>query len=195
MSAYYGTDARVIASREWADADRILTFFTKEFGRLEAVAKGVRLVKSKLKGHLSLFSHVRIMVIPSRGGSEKVIWRLIDAEEYAEKRVSYKTIPLVQEFIEFMESIVIEREQSDELWGIVERLHKISSSRDMLAAKIHVLRAEGMLPDERELELFFSPRAVDFIRGSDDGSFPATPQERSAFDIGIQHIVRANHVV
>lgn len=195
MSAYYGTDARVIASREWADADRILTFFTKEFGRLEAVAKGVRLVKSKLKGHLSLFSHVRIMVIPSRGSSERIIWRLIDAEEHAEKRVSHKTIQLVQEFIEFMESIVVEREQSDELWGIIERLHEISSPRDMLVAKIHLLRAEGMLPDEGELELFFSPKAVNFIRGGDNDSFPDTPNERSAFDAGIQHIVRANHVV
>jgi len=48
----YKTDAVVLRGRPLGEADRILTLFTSERGKLDAVAKGVRRTKSHLAGRL-----------------------------------------------------------------------------------------------------------------------------------------------
>ncbi len=44
------------------EADRIITLITPDRGKLKVVARGVRRMKSKLAGHLELFSHVDLQV-------------------------------------------------------------------------------------------------------------------------------------
>lgn len=44
------------------EADRIITFITPDKGKIKAVARGVRRMKSKLAGHLELFSHVDLQI-------------------------------------------------------------------------------------------------------------------------------------
>ncbi|MDD5127754.1 MAG: DNA repair protein RecO [Dehalococcoidales bacterium] len=58
----YQTEAIVIKKTKLGEADRILTFYTPHFGKLQAVAKGVCRPKSKMAGHLELltYSHVSL---------------------------------------------------------------------------------------------------------------------------------------
>ena len=42
------TTAITLKSRKWGDADRIVTFYTKEMGKIRAVARGARRMKSRL---------------------------------------------------------------------------------------------------------------------------------------------------
>jgi len=58
----YQTDAVIIKKTKLAEADRILTLYTPDLGKIQAVAKGVRRPKSKMAGHLELltYSHVTL---------------------------------------------------------------------------------------------------------------------------------------
>ena len=42
------TIAITLNSRKWSDADRIVTFYTKERGKVRAIARGARRMKSRL---------------------------------------------------------------------------------------------------------------------------------------------------
>ncbi len=53
----YKTEAIVIKKTKLGEADRILTLYTPELGKIQAVAKGVRRPRSKLAGHLELLTH------------------------------------------------------------------------------------------------------------------------------------------
>ncbi len=59
---YYQTEAVIIKKIKLGEADRILTLYTPGYGKIEAVAKGVRRPKSKMAGHLELltYSHLRL---------------------------------------------------------------------------------------------------------------------------------------
>jgi DNA repair protein RecO (recombination protein O) len=48
----YSTDAVVLRQRKLGEADRIVTLYTANLGKVEAVAKGVRKAKSRLAGHV-----------------------------------------------------------------------------------------------------------------------------------------------
>jgi DNA repair protein RecO (recombination protein O) len=59
----YQTEAIIIKKTKLGEADRILTFYTPGFGKMQAVAKGVRKPKSKMAGHLELLTHSQINLI------------------------------------------------------------------------------------------------------------------------------------
>ena len=57
------TEAIVLSSRPVGEADKIIRFYTKDFGSIAVVAKGVRLEKSKLRSSLDIFMHARISFV------------------------------------------------------------------------------------------------------------------------------------
>lgn len=67
--ALHKTPGVVLRRRALGEADRIVTLFTRKFGKLRAVAKGVRKPKSRLAGHLEPL-HVADFVLWRREGRE-----------------------------------------------------------------------------------------------------------------------------
>ncbi|MBI2957509.1 MAG: DNA repair protein RecO [Chloroflexi bacterium] len=63
----YRAEAIVLRRTELGEADRVVTFFTAEYGKLKAVAKGVRKPKSKLAGLVELFTHSTLQIARGRG--------------------------------------------------------------------------------------------------------------------------------
>ena len=53
----YQTEAVIIKKVKLGEADRILTFYTPQLGKIQGIARGVRRPKSKLAGHLELFTY------------------------------------------------------------------------------------------------------------------------------------------
>ncbi|HSW58918.1 MAG TPA: DNA repair protein RecO [Dehalococcoidales bacterium] len=62
----YTTDAVIIRKTKLGEADRILTLYTPEYGKIDAVAKGVRKPKSKMAGHLELLTYSRLNLARGR---------------------------------------------------------------------------------------------------------------------------------
>jgi len=60
--AVYKADAIVIRSREYGEADRLITLFSREKGKIEALAKGVRKPKSTQRGGTQLFTYADFML-------------------------------------------------------------------------------------------------------------------------------------
>ena len=64
---FFTTEALVIGSMRYGEADRIVTLYTKVRGRLGAIAKGVRRTKSKVGGRLEPFSLVQASLHTGHG--------------------------------------------------------------------------------------------------------------------------------
>lgn len=62
----YQTEAIVIKKTKLREADRILTLYTPDMGKIQAVAKGVRRTKSKMAGHLEMLTHSQISLARGR---------------------------------------------------------------------------------------------------------------------------------
>ena len=60
-SSTYKADGVVLSRRDLGDADRIVTLFTREFGRRRLVARGSRRPTSQLAPHIELFTRVRLV--------------------------------------------------------------------------------------------------------------------------------------
>jgi DNA repair protein RecO (recombination protein O) len=63
----YKTEAVVLRSMRFSEADRILHLYTSERGRIGAIAKGVRKTKSRFGARLEPLSHVELMLHEGSG--------------------------------------------------------------------------------------------------------------------------------
>jgi DNA repair protein RecO (recombination protein O) len=61
------TQAVVLRSIRYGEADRILHLYTPDHGRLGAIAKGARRPRSRFGARLEPFGHVELMLHPGRG--------------------------------------------------------------------------------------------------------------------------------
>jgi len=62
----YKTEAIVLRQRKLGEADKIVTLYTPNYGKLEAVAKGVRRPRSRLAGHLEVLTYTSAMLAQGR---------------------------------------------------------------------------------------------------------------------------------
>ncbi len=63
----YKTQGIVIRKNNLNDLDRLLTIYTKDYGKILVKAKSVRKNQAKLKGHLELFLLTHLMIAPGKG--------------------------------------------------------------------------------------------------------------------------------
>ena len=54
----FKVEAIVLKTDDFGDANRVVTLFTKEFGKLEANAYGCRRSRSPLSGAMQMFNHI-----------------------------------------------------------------------------------------------------------------------------------------
>jgi DNA repair protein RecO (recombination protein O) len=62
----YQTEAVIIKRINLGEADRILTLYTPDYGKLKAVAKGTRRTKSKMGGHVELLTQSLLLLARGR---------------------------------------------------------------------------------------------------------------------------------
>jgi len=79
----YKTEGIILRRRNIGEADSIFTVYSKEFGKFDAVARGVRKARSHMRGHLEPLTRSRLMV--ARG-------RTLDVFTQAETVAPYRAI-------------------------------------------------------------------------------------------------------
>jgi DNA repair protein RecO (recombination protein O) len=67
VSAPFKTEAVVLRSIRYGEADRILHLYSRDHGRIGAIAKGARRVKSRLGGRLEPLARVNLVLRQGRG--------------------------------------------------------------------------------------------------------------------------------
>lgn len=79
----FRAEAVVIKSRDFGEADRIITYYNDQFGKREAVAKGARRPRSRLAGATQVFSHVSFLLFSGKN---------LDTVSQAEIRESFRPL-------------------------------------------------------------------------------------------------------
>lgn len=80
----YKTRGIVLRHRKLGDTDEILTLYTANLGKLDAVAKGVRKAKSRLAGHVQPLTHATFLL--AKGKSLDVVTQAETTEPFQEIR-------------------------------------------------------------------------------------------------------------
>src|SRR5213596_2817892 len=86
----YKTEAVVLRSFRFGEADRVLHLYTLERGRLGAVAKGIRKTKSRFGARLEPLSHVELMLHQGSGELQTVTGVELVRSHHATREEQYR---------------------------------------------------------------------------------------------------------
>jgi DNA repair protein RecO (recombination protein O) len=146
------TAALVVTSMRFKEADRILTLYTLERGRLSAIARGLRRTRSKLGGRLEPFSLVQVGLYPGRS-----MYTLTEAETIRSFQPVRESLFRMEEGAKLFEAVrrlFPEEEKNQAAFNLLVRAVgalAVSADRQeaaiiVLAARLKLLLAQGYLP-------------------------------------------------
>ena len=67
------TDALVIRLADWSESSRVVTLFTRDFGKISALAKGAKRLRSSFEAGLDLLSESRIVFLRKSSSSLDIL--------------------------------------------------------------------------------------------------------------------------
>lgn len=62
----FKTEAIVIKERDLGEADKLFTLYTKDFGKIEVLGKGIRKIKAKLRGGLQILNYISLEFVEGK---------------------------------------------------------------------------------------------------------------------------------
>ena len=116
------------------EADKILTIFTREYGKLSAVAKGARKPSSRISGATELFVNARFLM--AKGRSLDVVSQCEIIESYPALRLDLDRLARATYICELLDRMTLDRDES-----ACENLH------DLTAGALHLLQRTETYPD------------------------------------------------
>ena len=120
MGRTYKTEAVVLRSIRYSEADRILHLYTADRGRVGAIAKGVRRTKSRFGGRLEPLSHVELLLYAGSGELHTVTGVDLVRSHHAAREDSYRlAVGLVG--AEAMLRLFTEQEANERAFGALTR--------------------------------------------------------------------------
>ncbi|OGZ19216.1 MAG: DNA repair protein RecO [Candidatus Nealsonbacteria bacterium RBG_13_38_11] len=123
MFTHYRTQGFILKKSDVGEADRLFAVFTKDFGKLELLARAERKIKSKLRSGLELFYLSEIEFI--QGKAYKTLTDAILIESFGNLRKSLKAVAIASKIAEISDSLLRGQEPDEKLWQLFRETFKI----------------------------------------------------------------------
>lgn len=123
------TECIVLRRLDLGEADRILTIFSRERGKLRVVAKGVRKTQSRLAGHLEPFA--RTSVLLAEGRNLDIVSQAQMVDPFRTLRDSEVTIACAGYIADLLDQLTVEEQPNVVLYEVViEALNRLDKQLD-----------------------------------------------------------------
>lgn len=106
----------ILRRSNFSEADKLITIFTKEQGKIKVLAKGIRRIKSRRAPHLELFNHVEVVL--HEGKTFSVVTEAKILDDLVCLKLNLKSTGLLFYLCEVIDKILPEHQPHAELYEI-----------------------------------------------------------------------------
>lgn len=156
LAHIYATHAIVLKRRNVAETDRIVTIFSKEYGRLRVYARGVRRVYSRRSAYLEVFSHTAFIL--HRGNKWDSVTEATPLHAFSRLRSDLPRVSQGYYLCELVDALLPERQEHRDVYtlllGTLTALNDITQTDPIEISEqfaIELLRMLGYLSRDRAL--------------------------------------------
>ncbi len=108
----------ILKHRDWGEADRMLSIFTRELGKVQAVAKGARKPRSRKAGHVEPFTCTSLVL--ARGRSFYVLTQAEAILPYINLREDLILLGYASYLIELLDRFTHDEEESPVMYRLLK---------------------------------------------------------------------------
>lgn len=140
----FRSEAIVLRRTDFGEADRLLTLYTREFGKITAVAKGARKPQSRKTGHVELFMRSKLFF--AKGRDIDVITQAEMVAGYAALRADLVRATYASYVVELLDRFTVEDDHNISIYDLVANtLDALTTAEDLLLlARFYELRLLGL---------------------------------------------------
>ncbi|KKS78414.1 MAG: repair protein RecO protein [Candidatus Woesebacteria bacterium GW2011_GWB1_43_14] len=154
MGRTYVSDGVVLASRDYSEADKILVVLSKDFGRVSLIAKGVKKLKSRKRGHVEIFNHIKFQA--ARGKSLDIITEAEIINAFSRVRKNLVKTSVAYYFAEVIGRTTRDHERNEVLYGhLLDSLTKLQKSENLKELRrdfaVRALEILGFWPKNKKI--------------------------------------------
>lgn len=147
----YRVEGIVIKRKNFGEADRILTVYTKNKGKISVMAKGVRKITSKRASHIELLTH---SVMGIYEGKISVLTETESVYHYSDLKTDLKKAGYAFYMCELIDGLCAEYQESRGVFELLQNtLFKLETAEDpkslMVSFEKDLLTLLGFWPENR----------------------------------------------
>ena len=167
----YSTEAVILSRRNYGEADRLLTVYSKQYGKIRVIAKGIRRLTSRKKGSLELFNYTRMFL--AKGKGLDIVTESEVKEDFSAWRKDLTRVGVAYHLAEVVEKLTVEGQEQEEVFRLlVLALQKLDKMKDdqlpefIRRFKLRVLEDLGFLEKDMNIPKDLDDFIEDLINGS-----------------------------
>ena len=146
----FRSEAIVLSHKDWGEADRMLWLYTRKLGKVKAIAKGIRKMRSRKAGHLEPFTCSNLMF--ARGRSFLIITQAEALAPFLDLREDLLRVGYAAYTAELLDRFTYEEDENHLIYKLLkETLTRIDSEPEPNLAvryfEIHLLDLLGYRPE------------------------------------------------
>ncbi len=120
----YRTKGIILKRDDWKEADRFFTVYTKDFGKIKVLGRGIRKIDSKLKSGMEVFYFSEIAFI--QGKSYKTLVDAVLIEDFKKIRENLKKTIIAYKILRIFNKLIQGQQKSKKVWSLL-----LESLRDL----------------------------------------------------------------
>lgn len=165
-SFVYRVTAFILKRSNVGEADKILTIFSKNIGKLRVIAKGIRKITSRRGPHVDLFNEVSMMLHP--GKTMDIVTEVTTMKTYRAGLTSWIRMRAAYLVVEILDKLTPERVEHQDIYiklkktlEAIEKTPEENLDSVLLSWCNNLLMALGFLSSEKQFSTLLS--ALAFI--------------------------------
>jgi DNA repair protein RecO (recombination protein O) len=141
----FRAEAVILRHSDWGEADRMLWLYSRQHGKLRAIGKGLRKLRSRKAGHLEPFTHVSLQL--ARGRDMLIVTQAETIDAYLPLREDLVRLGYAAYTVELLDRFTYEEDDNPALYRLlVDTLARLNSEPDpQLAVRYYELRLLDLL--------------------------------------------------
>lgn len=157
----FKTEGIVLKRINFGEADRLITFYTKHFGKIVCLAKGVRRMSSRKRGSLEIFNQVRFFASKGRDLSIVAETEIINSFNFFRKNL--KKVAIAYQLCEMVDKLTAEGHEQEDVYGLLvsylSNLNNIGESNLNIYVDdfaVNLLKVLGFWPKDKPIPKNFN---------------------------------------
>jgi DNA repair protein RecO (recombination protein O) len=160
------TDALVIRQADWSESSRVVTFFTREFGKVAVIAKGAKRLKSSFEVALDLLTTCRIVFFRKSSSALDILTEAKLLQRFKPRSGDIRSLYCGYFVAELLDGLSEEYDPHPQLYDEAQATLNVFATDGplelaMLRFELAVLREIGQLPNFDECVMCGEPAIAD----------------------------------
>jgi DNA repair protein RecO (recombination protein O) len=133
----YRTKSFILSKIDLGEADQIIFLYTKEFGKLEILAKGVRKITSKLKPAVELFCLSNIEFV--QGKNYKTLTDASIINKFKNIKNDLVRFKVIYQISDLINDLIKSQEKDTRIWNLILKIFYVIDNKKVPAEKTPLL--------------------------------------------------------